>query len=159
MDINRKLKLKGHFRPLVVARLFKIQFSTKNFSAKYFIKIHRFHLILKEVFRPLVVTRLFEIQFPTKKFFTKIFIYKYIYRVGIVQLPTREPQIAGRISMQKPLWQNSILRIVSELLAIQINQSQKRIKIWREVGGACASRASPQVLEIVNWYYTQMRRK
>ena len=53
--INRKLKLKGLFRHLVVASLFKIQFSTKHFSAKYFIKIHRIHLILKEVFRPLVL--------------------------------------------------------------------------------------------------------
>ena len=35
-----------------------------------------------------------------------------LYRVDIVQLPTQEPQVAGRISMRKPLWQNSVLRIV-----------------------------------------------
>ena len=43
--IHEKLYSKVFFRALVMARLFKIQFSTKKFLAKIFIKIYKSQLI------------------------------------------------------------------------------------------------------------------
>ena len=44
IDIHYEITMnsKGFFQPLVVTYLFKIQFSTKNFLVKFFIKVHRF---------------------------------------------------------------------------------------------------------------------
>ena len=47
--IDQKLNSKGFLRPLAVAHLFKIQFFTKKFLAKIFIKMHRFQLIYKKL--------------------------------------------------------------------------------------------------------------
>ena len=63
----------------LLLNLFKIQFTTKNFLAKFFIEVHRFRLIHQKLnskyfLRPLVATHLFKIQFPTKNFPVKFLI-------------------------------------------------------------------------------------
>ena len=69
-----------------VTYFFRIQFYTKNFLAKFFIKVHRFRLIHQKLssngtFRTLVVTHLFKIQFPTKNFLAKFFIRVHRFRL------------------------------------------------------------------------------
>ena len=71
----------------MTTHLFKIQFPTKKFLTKFFIKMHLFRLILKKLnskgfFRTLVTTaHLFKIKFPTKKFRTKFFIKMHRFRL------------------------------------------------------------------------------
>ena len=70
----------------VVKHLFQIQFPTKNFLAKFLIKMHRFWLIYrklnsKDFFRPLVVLNLFKIRFPSKNFLAKFFIKMHSFRL------------------------------------------------------------------------------
>ena len=74
--MTKKWVRKLFFDPLVVTRLFKIKFCTKQVFDKTFIKMHRFQLIdqtkISEGFlRPMVMAHLFRIEYPTKKVLAK----------------------------------------------------------------------------------------
>ena len=83
------------FRSLVDTHLFKIQFPTINFVAKFFIKYNRFRLIHQKLnsngfFRPLVVTHLFQIRFATKNFLAKVFIKAHRFRLIYKKLNSKD---------------------------------------------------------------------
>ena len=68
--IHQKLNQEDFSGLLFVAHLFKIQFPTKNFLGKFFIKMHRFRLIHQKLnqkgyFGHIFVARLFKIQSTT----------------------------------------------------------------------------------------------
>ena len=92
--IHQRMNSKDFFLTTNVLHLFKIQFSTKNLLAKFFIKVHRFRLIDQKMysngfFRPLLVTNLLKIKFPAKNLLAKIFIKLRRFRLQMHRLFTK----------------------------------------------------------------------
>ena len=75
--IHQKLNQKGYFGHIFVARLFKIQFTTKNFVGKFFMKMHGFRLIYQNLIRKVFWTHfrgtLVQNLISYKKLFWEIF--------------------------------------------------------------------------------------